>query len=198
MFAAHGCELRIDVWADYIGRPYGYFDIYGHLEQLSSSRIDRELLRVQRHARLMELNSRQALQPGVLAYLIDARHAGLKVGLASSSDRAWVHGHLERLSVLEYFTTTKCFEDTGTHKPDPEPYLAVLEALEICPTEAIAFEDSPNGITAAKAAGIFCVAVPNFITRQLRLAHADYRLESFAALPLPLLISQLELGGLLT
>jgi len=146
----------------------------------------------------MELILRQPLQPGVMAHLMDARHAALKIGLASSSDRAWVHGHLERLGVLEYFTTTKCYEDTGTHKPDPAPYLAVLEALEICPSEAVAFEDSPNGITAAKAAGIFCVVIPNPITRQLHLEHADYRLESFAALPLPLLISQLNRVGSLT
>ena len=192
VFAAHGCELRMDAWADSIGRPHGYFDPCDYLEQLSGSRIDREPLRIRRHARLMELNLRQPLQPGVLAYLMDAQRAGLKIGLASSSDRAWVHGHLERLGVLEYFATTKCFEDTGTHKPDPGPYLAVLEALEIYPGEAVAFEDSPNGITAAKAAGIFCVAVPNPITRQLRLEHADYRLESFAALPLRLLISQLN------
>jgi len=100
MFATHGWELRIDVWAGCIGRPYGYLDACAHLEQLSGSRIDRELLPLQRHARLMELTLRQPLQPGVLAYLIDAQYAGLKVGLASISDRAWVHGHLERLSVL--------------------------------------------------------------------------------------------------
>jgi len=195
VFTAHGCELRFDVWADSIGRPYGYFDPYTHLEQLSGSPIDRQGVRVQRHARLMELNLRQPLQPGVLAYLRDAHRAGLKIGLASSSDRAWVHGHLERLGLRAYFTTTKCVEDTGTHKPDPGPYLAVLEALEILPEEAIAFEDSPNGIAAAKAAGIFCVAVPNPITRQLRLEQADYRLESLAALPLSTLLVQLRHGN---
>jgi HAD superfamily hydrolase (TIGR01509 family) len=195
VFAAHGCELHMNVWADCIGRPPGYFDPHAYLEQLSGSCIDRELLRVQRQARLTELNLLQSVQPGVLEYLIDAQRAGLKIGLASSSDRAWVHGHLERLGLLAYFTTTTCFEDTGTHKPDPGPYLALLEAMEIGPSEAIAFEDSPNGITAAKAAGIFCVAVPNPITRQLRLEHADHRLESFAAMPLALLLSQLNRAG---
>jgi HAD superfamily hydrolase (TIGR01509 family) len=170
MFAAHGCELRMEVWADCIGRPYGYFDPFAHLEQLSGFGLDRELLRVQRHARLMELNLLQDLQPGVLAYLMDARNAGLKIGLASSSDRAWVHGHLERLRVLEFFTTMRCFEDTGTHKPDPGPYLAVLEALEIRPTEAIAFEDSPNGDHSSKGGRDFLCgrAKSHYTTAPLR------------------------------
>jgi HAD superfamily hydrolase (TIGR01509 family) len=176
--------LCFEIWAECIGRPYGYFDPYAYLEQLNGASIDRNYIRVQRHARLTELNSRQPLQPGVLAYLHDAQRLSLKIGLASSSDRVWVHGHLERLALLHYFTVTKCVEDTGTHKPDPGPYLAVLETLNLLPSEAVAFEDSPNGIASAEAAGIYCVAVPNPITRQLRLEHADYRLESLASLPL--------------
>ena len=52
-------------------------------------------------------------------------------------------------------------------KPDPALYLAALEALGVHPQEAIALEDSPNGILAAKRAGLFCVAVPNPLTSQL-------------------------------
>jgi beta-phosphoglucomutase-like phosphatase (HAD superfamily) len=105
-----------------------------------------------------------------------------------------VHGHLERLSICDYFEATKCVEDTGTHKPDPGPYLAVLDALGVRPDEAVAFEDSPNGIASAKAAGILCVAVPNPMTQHLQLHHADYRLESFASLSLRELL--IELTGI--
>ena len=70
------------------------------------------------------------------------------------------------------------------HKPDPTPYLAVLDELGVGADEAIAFEDSPNGVTAAKAAGIFCVAVPNPVTCRLPLEHADYRMASMAHEPL--------------
>jgi len=58
-------------------------------------------------------------------------------------------------------------------KPDPALYLAVLQALNAKAHEAIALEDSPNGVLAAKRAGIFCVAVPNVLTRQLSLDLAD-------------------------
>jgi beta-phosphoglucomutase-like phosphatase (HAD superfamily) len=95
-----------------------------------------------------------------------------------------VHGHLDRLDLREHFHATRCFEDTGAHKPDPAPYLAVLDDLGVAATETVAFEDSPNGVTSARAAGIFCVAVPNAVTRMLSLDHADYKVDSLADEPL--------------
>jgi HAD superfamily hydrolase (TIGR01509 family) len=191
LFANHGCQLSLDLWVDCIGRPRGYFDFYTHLKEMKGTATDREQIRTQRHTRVRELNLLQPIQPGVVNYLQDARQLGLKIGLASSSSRVWVHGHLERLSLYEYFTVTKCVEDTGTHKPDPGPYLAALDALNVLPGEAVAFEDSPNGIASAKAAGILCVAVPNPMTQHLQLDHADYRLESFVSLSLQDLLIQL-------
>jgi len=192
VFAAHGCELRLEVWADCVGRPAGHFDPFEHLERLSGVPIERDRIRAQRSARMRELNLLQPVLPGVLDYLRGARGLGLKVGLASSSDRAWVHGHLERLGLLEYFNTIKCVEDTGVHKPDPAPYLAVLATLGVPPAAAVAFEDSPHGVTAAKTAGMVCVAVPNPVTRRLGLDHADLVLDSLASLPLSGLLSRLN------
>ena len=63
-------------------------------------------------------------------------------------------------------------------KPDPALYLLALEKLGVRADEAIAFEDSPNGILAAKRAGIFCVAIPNPLTKDLPLELADRRLRS--------------------
>jgi HAD superfamily hydrolase (TIGR01509 family) len=191
LFTAHGCQLSLDLWVDCIGRPRDYFDFYTHLEEVRGTAIDREHTRTQLHARVRELNLLQPIQPGVVNYLQDARQLGLKIGLASSSSRVWVHGHLERLALYQYFTATKCVEDTCTHKPDPGPYLAVLNALNVLPHEAVAFEDSPNGVTSAKAAGILCVAIPNPITQHLPLDHADYQLESFASMSLQNLLIQL-------
>jgi beta-phosphoglucomutase-like phosphatase (HAD superfamily) len=63
-------------------------------------------------------------------------------------------------------------------KPDPALYLLALERLGVRADEAIAFEDSPNGILAAKRAGMFCVAIPNPLTKDLPLELADRRLRS--------------------
>ena len=192
VYLAHGCELRLEDWADCVGRPAGHFDPFEHLERLSGVRIERAHVRAQRSARMRELNLLQPVLPGVRDYLRVARELGLKIGLASSSDRAWVKGHLGRLGLLNYFDAIKCVEDTGAHKPDPAPYLAVLDTLGVLPTGAVAFEDSPHGVAAAKAAGMLCVAVPNSVTRRLGLDRADIVLDSLASLPLPALLSRLN------
>ena len=67
-----------------------------------------------------------------------------------------------------------------------------LEALGVQTQEAIALEDSPNGILAAKRAGLFCVAVPNPLTRQLSLAQADLQIASLADLSLARLLAAVQ------
>jgi HAD superfamily hydrolase (TIGR01509 family) len=180
VFSAHGHELRPDLWADLVGRPRTYFDMYAHFKELNGPLTDIETLRRDRRARVVQMVLEQPILPGVREYLHEARAMGLKIGLASSSGGDYVRGHLRRLELFDYFHVTKCFEDTELHKPDPEPYLAVLEALDVLPSETVAFEDSPNGVAAARAAGIFCVAVPNPITQCLSLEHADHCLKSLA------------------
>ena len=177
VFAEHGRELGFDLWADLIGRPRTHFDVYAYFCENINPAADIEQLRKDRRARVIALTLEQPVLRGAL-------DLGLKIGLASSSSGDHVRGHLERLQLLHYFHSTKCFEDTELHKPDPTPYLAVLDELGVGADEAIAFEDSPNGVTAAKAAGIFCVAIPNPITCQLPLEHADYRMASMAHEPL--------------
>jgi beta-phosphoglucomutase-like phosphatase (HAD superfamily) len=59
-------------------------------------------------------------------------------------------------------------------------------------SEALVFEDAPNGVLAAKRAGIFIVAVPNALTRELPLGHADLRVASLADLPLTDLLTAVE------
>ncbi len=184
VFAEHGRELGFDLWADLIGRPRTHFDVYAYFCENINPAADIEQLRKDRRARVIALTLEQPVLPGVYDYLRGALDLGLKIGLASSSSGDHVRGHLERLQLLHYFHSTKCFEDTELHKPDPTPYLAVLDELGVGADEAIAFEDSPNGVTAAKAAGIFCVAIPNPITCQLPLEHADYRMASMAHEPL--------------
>ena len=190
VFTAHGHELRADLWADLVGRPRTYFDMYAYFKELNGPRTDLDALRRQRRARVVQLVLEQPILPGVRNYLHQARDMGLKIGLASSSGGDYVRGHLRRLELFDYFHVTKCFEDTELHKPDPEPYLAVLEEIGVAPREAVAFEDSPNGVAAARAAGIFCVAVPNPITECLSLAHADRCLRSLAEEALETILSR--------
>ena len=184
VFAAHGRELDLSVWADLVGRPRNHFDLYSYFQEQIDPAADLAQLRKERRARVIALTEQQPVLPGVHDYLRGARDLGLKIGMASSSSANHVRGHLQRLELLQFFHTTKCFEDTESHKPEPAPYRAVLDELGVAPHEAVAFEDSPNGVTAARAAGVFCVAVPNAVTCRLPLDHADHRVASLAEEPL--------------
>jgi HAD superfamily hydrolase (TIGR01509 family) len=179
-FAAHGRELALELWADVVGRPHTHFDFFAYFRQQVNPAVDMEQFRRSHRARVIGLTLQQPILPGVESYLRDASKLGLKIGVASSSTGSHVRGHLARLGLLDYFHTAICFEDTDEHKPDPAPYLEVLDRLGLSPHEALAIEDSPNGVASAKAAGIFCVAVPNPVTRLLPLDHADHRMESLA------------------
>ena len=77
-------------------------------------------------------------------------------------------------------------------KPHPELYNLTLTFMGVHPEKAVAFEDSPHGIQAAKNAGVYCVAVPNSVTSRLPIGHADYRLESMADLSLRELLHKIE------
>jgi len=110
----------------------------------------------------------------------------------SSSPRAWVVGHLDRLGVTDRFDAITTADDVTCVKPYPDIYLASATALGVRPDEAIALEDAPNGLLAAKQAGLFCVAVPNLLTSQLPLDHADLRITSLADVPLESLLDMIQ------
>jgi HAD superfamily hydrolase (TIGR01509 family) len=192
-YRTHGCELPFDLWATAIG-TVGGFDPYDHLETQLQRRLDREALRLAHRQRCDARIQVQTVLPGVHDYIAAARQCGLQLGVASSSSRAWVHGHLTRLELHSHFGCITCRDDGHLPKPDPALYLAALEALAVRPEEAIALEDSPNGILAAKRAGMFCVAVPNPLTRQLSLEHADLQLPSLTALSLAQLLETFQPG----
>jgi HAD superfamily hydrolase (TIGR01509 family) len=184
IYAEYECELPFATWATCIGGSPELFDPCAYLEEQIGRPIAREEVRQRRRQRHLELITAQSALPGVETYLQDARRLGLRIGLASSSPHSWVDTHLARLGILDYFDSIQCFDDVTHTKPDPELYLAVLHALHVRGDEAIALEDSPNGVLAAQRAGIFCVAIPNPITNQLPLEHADMRLGSLADISL--------------
>jgi beta-phosphoglucomutase-like phosphatase (HAD superfamily) len=88
----------------------------------------------------------------------------------------------------------RCRDDVSNAKPAPDLYIAALDSLGVSPLEALAIEDSPNGVIAAKQAGMLCVAVPNSITARLDLSHADLVLRSLSDVSLPNVLKRLD-GG---
>jgi HAD superfamily hydrolase (TIGR01509 family) len=194
VYTEHGHELPHDLWVTRIGGSGDGFDPHAHLETLIGQMLDREALRARRRSRNLELIQAQEIRPGVLEYLEDARHLGLKLAVASSSPLTWVEGHLSRLGLLGYFVHLCTADDVPRVKPDPALYRLAAERLGVGPGVAIAIEDSHNGMLAATGAGMTCVVCPNEITRGQDFTGAHLRLDSLAGLPLPRLLDLLERG----
>jgi HAD superfamily hydrolase (TIGR01509 family) len=195
LYQAYGGSLPLSFWIGTIGTAETDVDLFDMLEGQIGRRVDRERLDPARWDREAELILTQSIRPGVLDYLEGARRRGLKTGLASSSSCEWVTGHLARLNLLSYFDCIRASNDVPRTKPDPALYLEVLGCLQVPAGQAVAFEDSPNGVQAAKRAGLYCVAVPNDITRHFSLEPADLQLGSLADLPLDELLASLNHAG---
>lgn len=191
-FEDHGVSLDRELWEGFIGSGLGSFDVSRHLEELVGRPIDIETVRVERRARYLATVEANPVLPGVKDMIAEARARGLKLGVASSSTREWVEGHLGRRGLLGHFDAVRCRDDVAATKPDPELFTAAVAALGVDPECAIAIEDSANGVTAAKRAGLFCVVIPNAMTSSMSLDHADLRLQSLADVSLGDLIEMAE------
>ena len=194
LYREHGHELPTDLWATLVGTTHAPWSPMEHLEELVGGPLERETLNERRRTHELALIEAEELRPGIAEYFAAARQRGLKRAVVSSSNRGWVDMHLERLEeAVGWDAICTADRDRARAKPSPTLYLEALELLGVTADEAVAFEDSPNGVLAAKAAGIFCVAVPNEVTRDLGLedAGADLVLDSLADLPPDALLARL-------
>lgn len=191
VYQAHGEDLPFERWVEIVGSTTAVFHPQHHLEERLGRPLPKEVLD-RRIGRRTEMILANALLPGVVQQVEAARARGLKLGVASSSTGEWVRGHLARLGMLDRFDCLRCRDDVAKAKPDPDLYIAVLECLGVPAQEAFAIEDSPNGVTAAKRAGLRCVAIPNTITASLDLSHADVVLGSLADVSLDELLGRIE------
>jgi putative hydrolase of the HAD superfamily len=191
LYREHGHELPRDRWATLVGTIGAPWDPDDHLEELVGRPLDRAALTEQRRAREHGLADLEELRPGVEDYFVEAKRLGLKTAVVSSSDTWWIERHLGRLGRLEGLDAVVAANgDTSRAKPRPDLYLEALDLLGLQPREGIAFEDSVNGILAAKSAGLVCVAVPNPITATMAFDDADLVLESLEDVPLPELLER--------
>jgi HAD superfamily hydrolase (TIGR01509 family) len=193
IYQAHGVDLALETWLDLIlakDRVALSRIPCEYLEAQVEIPLDHAAIRQQQRTRADELLTQQTVMPGVMDTIQAARNQGLKLAVASSSGQEWVLGHLTRLELTPFFDTIQYAELVQHSKPAPDLYCAALAALAIPAGEAIAFEDSPQGVRAANRAGIYCVAVPNRVTEILDFSHADWRLNSLADMPLDALLYQ--------
>lgn len=195
IYSEYGFEFPLDLWAPIIGGGgVSDFDPALYLRQIHGDSLELESLRARHKNESRQRIHSESLRPGVMNYLNEARRLNLRLAIASSSPHAWVDAHLVRLGLIHYFDKVICSDDVapGRTKPHPDLFLKALEQLQVRAEEAIVFEDSPNGIEAAKRAGIFVVAVPNPVTSKLFITGENLKLHSMADLNLSELLANFE------
>src|SRR3954447_21759258 len=166
LYEQHGHELPDDLWITVVG-THSSWDIMGHLEELVGKPLDRDDWNGRRYEHELTLLEAEELRPGILDYIAYAHEHGLKRAIVSSASRRWIDMHLERFEqAIGWDAILTAARDAARAKPPPtghpagaKPhptmYLEALDTLGVGADEAVVFEDSPNGVAAGKAAGIF-------------------------------------------
>jgi HAD superfamily hydrolase (TIGR01509 family) len=177
-----GLAFPACLWKRMAGRADGESVAVADLSRQLGTPVT-DVLRARRRRRKQALCETEPLRPGVAALIAAAARHGLTLAVVSSSPLAWVRGHLARLGIQDRFAVIVSGDDVARGKPAPDLYQMALLRTGLTANQAIAFEDSPTGVRAAKAARLRCIAVPNAAGGADGLSHADVvlgSLESYA------------------
>lgn len=146
--------------------------LLGNAKTVAQSKLESMLERPGQGRRLLEeldeLVMEEALagvppRPGAVELLESVLRAGLAVGLASNSSRAFVERTIAVSGIdVTSFAVLVTADDVERPKPAPDLYLSACAALKADPARSAALEDSQPGISSARAAGLFVIGVPYF------------------------------------
>ncbi len=117
--------------------------------------------------------------PGLVDLLEKLVAAEIPLAVATSSDTVTMKNILEKSGLRKYFRFTVCRDDVANSKPEPDVFLHAAKLLEVPPENCLVFEDSKNGIKAAKAAGMFCIAYSGGNSGHQDQSQADRRIAHF-------------------
>jgi HAD superfamily hydrolase (TIGR01509 family) len=129
-------------------------------------------IRVTKRQRFIDTYAVTAV-PGITGLLDRVRSWGYRLALVTASERAIVQKILGELGVLDRFSAIISGDDGLRGKPDPEPYLAAVRALQVDPAHCFVLENAPVGVQAAKAARLLCIGIHTYV-EPVDLAQADY------------------------
>ena len=188
LFADYGFIFPFERYQETIGAVHNDETPFIFLEEMLNHPITRAEVKEKFSFIRNKLIDLEPIRPGILNYLKQSKFFGLEIGLASSSPRTWIDYHLGRLSISEYFGCIKTFNDVSKTKPDPELFIKALACMGLKPNEVVALEDSINGVTAAKKAGLYVVVFPNEVTRFFEFDEADLVIDSPEEMPFDELI----------
>ena len=181
LYEDHGHPLPVERWAQCVGTDFGAYDPKSELEMLTGKDFDWHNEEAMRTKRVHELLKTFDALPGVRERLAEAKELGLPCSIASSSPRSWIEPWLVQMDLRHHFSNISSRDLVEKIKPAPDLFLHAAEKLGAQPDEVIVFEDSLNGLRAARAAGMKCVVVPGPVTKHLEFEGAWQMLDSLAS-----------------
>lgn len=163
LFRRHGGEFTWDDKMAVIGTSFAftaeYFARRLELPRERGEELVDEMIGLMHDLVRREVDAR----PGAVELVTALRaRPGVRLGLASNSPRFLVDDALRTAGLVDAFEAIVTSDDVEHSKPAPDLYLLACVRLGVEPAEALALEDSASGVAAAKAAGLTCIAVPQF------------------------------------
>ena len=173
MFAEQGVSVSEENFIPFVGMGENRY--LGGVAEKHGIRIDIQRDKARTYEIYAEIVKEQLKPlPGVHDFISQARNKGLKLGLASSADNTKIEINLREIGLPSAtFDAVVSGDDVTNKKPDPEIFLATAHKLGIAPADCIVVEDAINGVAAAKAAGMRCLALTTSFTPK-ELAAADW------------------------
>jgi HAD superfamily hydrolase (TIGR01509 family) len=187
-FEAAGLDYRWDVpeYGELLALTGGrrriarYLESQGHpADEAAALAAELHADKTRRFATLVRSGAMQA-RPGTAELITALRAEGVATAVATTGTGDWVLPLLDTLFGLDAFDEVVTGSDITDLKPDPAVYLETLARLDVPASGAVAVEDSANGVQAAVAAGLRCVAVINGYTREQDLSAATAVLDDVA------------------
>jgi beta-phosphoglucomutase family hydrolase len=136
----------------------------------------------EKEAILARLLASAVPRPGVLRVLEQARRQSIPTAVASSATLPTIELVVDVLKIREYFQTLTSGDEVTHGKPAPDVFLLAASRLGAKPENCLVIEDTYNGVKAAKAAGMYCVAIPCEVTAHQDHSAADMKLRSLEEL----------------
>lgn len=150
------------------------------IERYTLPHTPETLVKAKEELLLQLIMDRAVARPGLQDILSKAEGAGLPMSIASSATLPTINLVVDRLNIRRYFKALTSGDEVTHGKPAPDVFLLAAQRLNTPPEKCLVIEDTLNGMKAAKAAGMMCIAIPCEATMHQDHSIADVQLQSLA------------------
>ena len=154
----------IDVPDDYVENiaPLGFYGAALYtIERFGFEDTPEDLMKIWGKMAVKEYKDNVFLKDGVEEYLNYLYSKGIKMGVATASNEELFIPCLENNNIKQYFDSFTTVTEVGKSKEDPDVYIRAAQKMGLMPEECAVFEDLPQGLKSAKAAGFYTIAIPD-------------------------------------